>query len=254
MNHRKRTESHFVSPFAEDIIRARIMSNLNSNDDPSPIVLAVDTSSACSGFALARGGELIVSRKGDPSIPHSRTFFLQISELLKIAGIELDEVQIFAAAAGPGSFTGLRVGLAAIQGLAHSLGKPAFGVSTIDALALSSKAKGDILVIIEAGRKEIYSGIRRVEHEGIPQPLGDDRVWAPASLLNSDLARQVLTVVSTFPEEDLIKPPDWQFCAPSTSVAEEIALRVPALLRSGAECHLRPHYIRPSDAELKRKD
>ncbi|MBS1791316.1 MAG: tRNA (adenosine(37)-N6)-threonylcarbamoyltransferase complex dimerization subunit type 1 TsaB [Acidobacteria bacterium] len=229
------------------------MSNLNSNDETSPIVLAVDTSSANSGFALAQGGKLIASLKGDASIPHSRTFFLQLSELLKKAGIGLNEVQFLAAATGPGSFTGLRVGLAAIKGLAHSLGKPAFGVNSMDALALSVRVKGDVLAIIEAGRKEIYSGVRRITEVGDILPLGEDRVWTLESMLNSDLSQQAFTVVGALPDELLVGLPNWQVCMPITSIAEEIALRVPELSRSCVECTLRPHYIRPSDAELNRK-
>ncbi len=118
------------------------MSNLNFNDGKPLVVLAADTSSACSGFALARGSELIASLQSQTSEPHSRTFFFQTSELLKRAGMKLNDVDVFAAATGPGSFTGLRVGLAAVKGFAHSMGKPAIGINSIDALALGSKAVG----------------------------------------------------------------------------------------------------------------
>lgn len=230
------------------------MSNLNFNNDTPPIVLAADTSSANAAFALARGHDLIASFKSDTSAPHSRTFFLQVNELLKIGGISLEQVEIFAAATGPGSFTGLRVGLAAIRGLAHSLGKPAVGVNTIDALALSAKVIGDVLAFIEAGRSEVYWGVRRVAAGGEIQSIGSDRVGALASVLGSDLAQRPLTIVGSIPKESLAELPNWQVCSPSTTIAEEIALRVPSLLQSGADCNLRPHYVRPSDAEINKKD
>ncbi|HQR34778.1 MAG TPA: tRNA (adenosine(37)-N6)-threonylcarbamoyltransferase complex dimerization subunit type 1 TsaB [Blastocatellia bacterium] len=230
------------------------MSNLNFNDDNSPIVLSVDTSSLCAGFALARGQSLIASFNGDASTPHSRTFFLQINELLKIAGIDLSQVELLAAATGPGSFTGLRVGLAAMKGLAHSLNKPAIGVNSIDALALSTKVIGDVLVFIEAGRSEVYSGVRRVSQNGRIQPVGIDRVGTLTSVLSSDLAQQVLTVVGNIPQEVLVELPNWQVCLPSITIAEEVALRALSFFQSRTDCDLRPHYVRPSDAEIKRKD
>ncbi len=230
------------------------MSNLNFNDAKPPIVLAVDTSSACAGFALARGKELIASLKSDASVPHSRTFFLQIDELLKTAGIGLGEVEIFAAATGPGSFTGLRVGLAAVRGLAHSLGKPAVGVNSIDAMALSSKVIGDVLVFIAAGRSEVYSGVRRVSEIGEVEPLGTDRVGLSASVLGSDWSSQSLSVVGSISEEFLADLPNWHFTTCLTSVAEAIALRIPVLGIDNANYGLRPHYVRPTDAEIKRKD
>lgn len=232
------------------------MSNLNSTHDFTgenpPLVLAVDTSSAYAGFALARGAELIASLKIDASVPHSQTFFLQISELLKVAGISLNEVQIFAAATGPGSFTGLRVGLAAIKGLAHSLGKPAVGINSIDALALSSKVIGEVLVMIEAGRKEFYSGIRQITEDGNVKPIGIDRVGSLA-LISSELSAQSGTVVGSVPEEFLADHPGWQFKPGLVTIAEELALSAPGFLHS-ADCSLRPHYVRPSDAEIRRKD
>ena len=230
------------------------MSNLNFNDGKPPIVLAVDTSSACAGFALARGNDLIASLKGDASVPHSRTFFLQIAELLKTAGISLGEIEIFAVATGPGSFTGLRVGLAAVRGLAHSLGKPAVGINSIEAMALSSKIIGDILVLIAAGRNEVYSGVCRVTEAGEVERLGADQVGSLASILNSDWKSQPLFVVGNISEELLTGMPNWHFRACFTSVAEAIALRAPALSIDRAGFSLRPHYVRPSDAEIKRKD
>lgn len=230
------------------------MSNLNFNDGNPPIVLAVDTSSACAGFALARGNELIASLNSDAAVPHSRTFFLQIAQLMKTAGIGLGEVEIFAVATGPGSFTGLRVGLAAVRGLAHSLGKPAVGVNSIDAMALSANFVGDVLVLIAAGRNEVYSGVRRVTKTGEIERLGADQVGSLASIVSSDWRSQSLFVVGSISEESLTNMPNWHFNACLTSVAEAIALRVPALGMGNADYSLRPHYVRPSDAEIKRKD
>ncbi|MFN0111132.1 MAG: tRNA (adenosine(37)-N6)-threonylcarbamoyltransferase complex dimerization subunit type 1 TsaB [Blastocatellia bacterium] len=218
-------------------------------NDGSPLVLAVDTSSAVAGFALAQGGKLLASLNGDAAIPHSRAFFLSISELLKIGGIRLEDVQLFAAATGPGSFTGLRVGLAAIKGLAHSLGKPAVGINSIDALALSAKVTGEVEVLIEAGRSEVYSGVRFITGGGDVQLIGEDRVGALSSVPSNQIP-----IVSHLPPSRLAEVSSRQIIKPARIIAEEIALRAPKLLELGADNGLRPHYIRPSDAEIKRKD
>src|SRR5438045_2296487 len=115
------------------------MSNLQIPPDRPPLILAVDTSSARASFAIARGAEIIASSQSDASIPHSKIFFNLLSNLLQSAGFSITDVNLFAAAVGPGSFTGLRVGLSAIKGLSHATGKPSIGVSSLDAIALTSR-------------------------------------------------------------------------------------------------------------------
>ncbi|MBL8169455.1 MAG: tRNA (adenosine(37)-N6)-threonylcarbamoyltransferase complex dimerization subunit type 1 TsaB [Acidobacteria bacterium] len=130
------------------------------------LVLAVDTSSPRASLALVRGASVLASLISSVNAPHSKTFFDQLAMLLRLGGCQLDEVDAFAAVTGPGSFTGLRVGLSAIKGLAHTTGKPAFGVNALDAWALSSGMAGRILIILEAGRNESYIGIRLITEGG----------------------------------------------------------------------------------------
>jgi tRNA threonylcarbamoyladenosine biosynthesis protein TsaB len=228
------------------------MSNQQFSSENPPLVLAVDTSSASASFALARGNEVLAMLKGDPSIPHSKTFFLQISELLRSAGRSINDVQLFAAATGPGSFTGLRVGLAAVKGLAQTLNAPLIGVNSFDAVALASKVSGEVLAMLEAGRHESYFGFRRIAESGLVHTIGEDKVGAPDKLLSSSL--QNLIVTGAVSEEVLNNWPSLKFRPAVSTSAEEIALYAPKLWLSGADCKLRPHYVRPSDAEIKRKD
>lgn len=228
------------------------MSNLEIINDNSPLVLAVDTSSAIAGYALARGETLLASINGDAAVPHSRAFFLQITELLNSAGVSLKDVQLFVVATGPGSFTGLRVGLAAVKGLAQVLGKPLLGVNTFDAVALASNVTGDLLVLIEAGRHEVYFGVRRVSDAGLVESTGEDLVGTPEKLLSLIPDSQIVT--GSVSETILASRPDLRFCPVSSTPAEAIALYAPKLLAFGMASSLRPHYVRPSDAEIKRKD
>lgn len=227
------------------------MSNLETVHTTSPLVLAVDTSSESAGFALARGETLLAKIKSDSSVPHSRAFFLQTTELLNSAGVSLNDVQLFAAATGPGSFTGLRVGLAALKGLAHALGKPLLGVNSFDAVALSAKVVGEVAVLIEAGRRELYFGFRRVTETGWIETIGEDLVGSPEMLLKAIPVGQIVT--GAVSEAILTLRPDLHFQHVQSMLAEEIALYAPKLIASSAPASLRPHYVRASDAEIKRK-
>ena len=80
------------------------------------MILAVDTSHARASFAISHGAKIVAAHQSDASIPHSKIFFDLLSLLLQDAGLSLAEIDVFAAAVGPGSFTGLRVGLSAIKG------------------------------------------------------------------------------------------------------------------------------------------
>lgn len=229
------------------------MSNQQSTSENSPLVLAVDTSVASASFALARGNEILSVLKGNASVPHSKTFFLQISELLASSGRnKINDVELFAVATGPGSFTGLRVGLSASKGLAQALGKPIVGINSFDALALASKVRGDVLVMIEAGRKEYYFGLRRIVEGELVQKIGEDYVGEPEKFLSSMAESTIAT--GAVSQEFLKNLPNFQFHSSVSTSAEEIALYAPKLLLSGADFSLRPHYVRPSDAEINRKD
>ncbi|MGH9850166.1 MAG: tRNA (adenosine(37)-N6)-threonylcarbamoyltransferase complex dimerization subunit type 1 TsaB, partial [Blastocatellia bacterium] len=86
------------------------MSNTGLAQVSKPIILAVDTSSRQASLAISRGEEIVASISINDNLPHSRTLFPNISELLRIAGMKIQAVNVFATATGPGSFTGLRVG------------------------------------------------------------------------------------------------------------------------------------------------
>ncbi len=222
------------------------MSNHQFHQENPPLILAVDTSSACAGFALARGETILASIKTDAPIPHSKTFFNLLSSLLQTAQVSLPEVDAFAAATGPGSFTGLRVGLSAVKGLSHTLGKPAIGVNSLDALALASKVTGKVLVMINAGREEAYAGLRLIGAGWTPETLGEDVVGPVAKVL------QVFSHFFQLDSQAILKYGFNEEKIPDT--AEEIAVCAGKIMIQGRDFGLHPHYIRPSDAEIKKKD
>ena len=220
------------------------MSNHRFQQENPPLILAVDTASSCAGLTLARGETILASIKTDAPIPHSKTFFNLLSSLLQTGQVSLPEIDAFAAATGPGSFTGLRVGLSAIKGLSHALGKPAIGINSLDALALASKAGGKVLVVLNAGREEAYAGLRWIGADGIPEMLGQDAV-APLSTVSDRF--------ESFLQEDSIVNLMYGFNEETVpSAAEEIAVCAAKTLILGRSFNLHPHYIRPSEAEIKK--
>lgn len=122
------------------------------------LVLALDTTGTVGSLALLEGERLIEERRLDGSDGFGHLLFPAITDLLSRHDVTLAAVELFAGAAGPGSFTGVRVGLTAMKGLAESLGRRAAGVSNLQALA-SSGTEALRAAWIDARRGEIYGGI-----------------------------------------------------------------------------------------------
>jgi tRNA threonylcarbamoyladenosine biosynthesis protein TsaB len=121
-------------------------------------VLALDTTSEFGSLAVRAGGETIAEIGLHAPEGFAHLIFPAITNLLKDAGVSLEQVDCFAAASGPGSFTGVRVGVAAIKGLAEATGKRAVGVSNLRAMSsfgnLAHRA-----VVLDARRSEVFAGI-----------------------------------------------------------------------------------------------
>jgi tRNA threonylcarbamoyladenosine biosynthesis protein TsaB len=130
------------------------------------ILLAIDTSGKQGSIALARAGE----RSGDPAdievvdvVPlvggtFSAQLVPQIAALLASHKLAKHDIGAFAVASGPGSFTGLRIGLAAVKALAEVLRKPIAAVSLLEACVFTSGAQGKVMAALDAGRSDVYVG------------------------------------------------------------------------------------------------
>src|SRR3954453_6165791 len=126
------------------------------------LVLGIDTSGQSGGITLAEADKELFRVVESASIAGG-TFSAQLiptlASLLKKNGYGVKDLGGFAAASGPGSFTGLRVGLSAIKGLAETLHKPIATVSILEALASLADGEGKIAAAIDAGRKEVFLGV-----------------------------------------------------------------------------------------------
>ena len=121
-------------------------------------ILAVDTTSAYGSLALARGGEVVEEVLLHAPEGFAHVLYRHLAELLARHELKPEAIDCFAAASGPGSFTGVRIGLACVKGLAEALGRPAVAVSNLRALATFGSAKLRA-TLLDARRGEVYGAV-----------------------------------------------------------------------------------------------
>jgi tRNA threonylcarbamoyladenosine biosynthesis protein TsaB len=191
------------------------------------LVLAIDSTYEWGSLALARDGEILDEVVMHAPSGFSRVLYTEMQMLLGRNRIGLKEIDCFAAASGPGSFTGVRVGLACIKGLAETLGKGAAGVSTLEALA-SLGAAPLRAAILDAGRGEVYAAV--YDSAG--------RVVSPEVVTSRE------AFVAALPDGvEIIEP---------RPIAGAIARIAPGRMQDPAA--LDANYVRRSDAELRWKE
>ncbi len=146
-------------------------------------ILAVDTSSTSGSIAVLDGKTLLAEVTFGNAGAHSDWLLKNIDILFSGLGMKTDDIDLFAIASGPGSFTGLRVGISAVKGLAWSLGKKVVGVSTLKALALNLRYSNmTVCPVLDARKSEIYTALYRYVNDTIYSIL-DDCLTAPERLL-----------------------------------------------------------------------
>ncbi|HEX5037402.1 MAG TPA: tRNA (adenosine(37)-N6)-threonylcarbamoyltransferase complex dimerization subunit type 1 TsaB [bacterium] len=139
-------------------------------------VLAIETSTLTGSVALMSGDRLVGETTLSVSVRHSERLMPAVEQLLRDANTLPSQVDLFAVAEGPGSFTGLRIGIAAAQGLALAQGKPLVGVSTLQGLAMNAVFHPGLVVpVLNAFRGEVYFGIYRTA-SGRPIPVQEETV------------------------------------------------------------------------------
>ena len=123
-------------------------------------VLAVDTTSPRGSVAVAGPEGVLAEARIVATEGHSRWLLPAVEALLGGLGLSASALDLFAVTTGPGSFTGLRVGLGSVQGLALASGRPCVGLPTLDVLALAAAgSSGTIVALVDAFRGEVYSGV-----------------------------------------------------------------------------------------------
>ncbi len=227
-------------------------------------ILGIDTSSRSGSIAVIRAGQVLGSLQVAGRLDHSEQILASISYLLSRLGVARADLGAVAVSLGPGSFTGVRVGLASAGGLARALDIPALGLSSLETLARSASGRWPgswICPWLEAGRGEVYAaayldpgdaaGPRLLRGPSLARP----EAWlaglpaAPVRFLG-DGARAYREMLLRHRGPGCLEQPEgpW-FLAPTLAVWAERQLQS---RRPGCWPLLEPLYLRPSDAELGR--
>jgi tRNA threonylcarbamoyladenosine biosynthesis protein TsaB len=225
------------------------------------LTLAVDTGTQAGSLAVLRDTRVlgVVSTWTDET--YSSRMFRHLEFLLSELKLGLKQFDLFAVGAGPGSFTGLRVGLTAVKGWAEVYQKPIAAVSALEAVAAQARAgEGLLAPVMDARHGQIYAGVYRRSSEGLAR-VGDERVMTADEFLGSlrrEAGHEKLVFVTPTPEV-LAEALARSDCAGS-AVEEVSTVLAPVIGQLGVArarrgevvdaLHLDANYIRRSDAEL----
>ncbi|MGI5970337.1 MAG: tRNA (adenosine(37)-N6)-threonylcarbamoyltransferase complex dimerization subunit type 1 TsaB [Oscillospiraceae bacterium] len=143
------------------------------------IILALETSAKAASCAVGENGKLISQYYQDCGLTHSRTLMPMVESMLKNSEVKKEDIGCAAVAVGPGSFTGLRIGVAAAKGFAWALDLPCCAVSTLEALAEQAAFAGKtICAVMDARRKQFYTAIFEPTDDGLRRLLPDCAISA----------------------------------------------------------------------------
>jgi tRNA threonylcarbamoyladenosine biosynthesis protein TsaB len=230
------------------------------------LILSLDTSSAAGSFALLRDANVLSERLSTDQKLYSASVLRETRELLDGAHISLEQIDLFAVNAGPGSFTGLRVGLATVKGWAEVFGKPGVAVSGLEAFAAqacpSLKAGSLVAAVIDARRGQIFGSLFVTGNEcGALERIGEDVVATADEFfefVKGKLAGRDLVIACASPE--LIRPAIEQRGLDGCAVEVVSSALAPVIGKLGYAKALRgesvdalrldANYIRRSDAEM----
>lgn len=160
-------------------------------------ILALDSSSKAVSAAFFENGSLVCEYFGNLNVTHSQTLMPMLSSLLGSCGITAADADVIAVTNGPGSFTGLRIALAAAKGLAVAADKPVMPISTLESLAFNlAGVDGYICPVMDARRAQVYTALFSCTAGGVPLRLCEDRALSIEELFAQlkTLEKQVFLV------------------------------------------------------------
>ena len=238
-------------------------------ENREPLILAIETSTRAGSVSLACGREVLSAVLGDGASSHSMDLIDNIQRVLHQGRAKLSDIDLFAVAVGPGSFTGLRIGLATVKALAVCTGKPGAAVSTLAAIAHAAGDSERTVSILPAGRGEVYtqsfsvwgdivSALDTASHikpVGLLERYGNTQTirWAGAG------AHQHLEIIRAGGVGNWMgsgKREGWSVAAQSEHLANSVAVLALTDYRAGkvtAAGELQANYVRASDAEINQQ-
>ena len=224
------------------------------------VVLAVDTSTWTGGIAVLKADTVVAEIQVTTRKTHAERLMYLIDSALKMADMDLQAVEAFAVTIGPGSFTGLRIGVSAVKGLAFATGRPVTGVSTLDVLVSQFPWYPNVICpMLDARKGQIYTALYEWDSDGpwrkvLPDCAVEPRVWVgridrpcifvgDGSVIHQNTIKKGLGSLARF------APP--YLNGIRASVVAHVGA---AQIRKGDTVDvalLAPNYIRKSDAEIK---
>lgn len=225
------------------------------------LILAIDTSSATATAALTQDGKLLAEYMLTSGKAHSQKLMVIVDELLKSCGKKPEDIDLYACAAGPGSFTGLRIGASAVKAMAQVFDKPVAGVPTLDGLAYNVYGfDGLICPMLDAQRGAVYSALYKWE-KGKLIKLEDYRVIDAKELMqklkahNENIAMlgDGVEIAMPYVDKALGKaaPVPTAIMQPRASSVAAIALEMYKEGKAESCYSFKPVYIRKSQAEVE---
>ncbi len=223
-------------------------------------VLGIDTSTSCGTVGLIDDGRVLSDYLLNIPVTHSERLLGAIEFSLREAHCSIEDVDGWAISLGPGSFTGLRIGVSTVKGLAFATGKPVAGVGTLDVLASQvSPTPYLICPVLDAKKREVYSAFYRYGERGVLRRQSEDQALQPEDLVKKITEQTILIGDGVRTYKDLLLR-----SLPSLAIFPAAPLHVPhgsmvaklgsELLKKGDHLNVStfsPIYIRPSEAEVK---
>lgn len=226
------------------------------------MILALETTAKAASCAVLQEGMPLATAWQATGLTHSRTLMPMVEDMLKNSELTLSDMDAIAVAAGPGSFTGLRIGIAAVKGLAWAADKPCIGVSTLEAMAWNlAHMDGVICCAMDARRRQVYNALFRARG-GALERLCEDR-----AISLEELAREL----EGCPDAQIVVGDGAQLCYNDAEARGHVLQMAPPHLRfqsawgvarAALECArrdelvsgaaLEAHYLRLSQAERER--
>ena len=228
------------------------------------LILAFETSAKAASVALTENGRLLGESYQNTGLTHSQTLMVMAEDLLKQCGKTVGDITAIAVAEGPGSFTGVRIGVAAAKGFAWGRQLPCYGISTLEAMALSLGAwEGRICACMDARRSQVYNAVFYV-NQGKLERVSEDRAISladlkteleqlsgPIFLVGDGAELTHKTLSGDIPA--LVLPPEHRRHQRAVGVA--LLAEAKALAgETGDGNGLNPNYLRLSQAERERNE
>ncbi|MEW6585199.1 MAG: tRNA (adenosine(37)-N6)-threonylcarbamoyltransferase complex dimerization subunit type 1 TsaB [Nitrospirota bacterium] len=229
-------------------------------------LLAIETATLLGGMAIMDESEgLIAESRLNVKATYSERLMVEVDHMLKQSGLSLDRIDAFAVSVGPGSFTGLRIGLSTVKGFAFVSGRPVISVPTLEAMAWNlAFSRYPVCTMLDARKKEVYAALFVLENGEIKRIMCETSIGAEQLLkkIQSDAPEQKIVfagegallyeklITDTIADRAVFAPPEKM--TPSAAAVAALGMKKALRGEFSEPIGLVPFYIRRSEAEIKR--